>query len=609
MTDPKPRRKLAAILAADVVNFSAMMGDDEDRTLRNLKACRALTDESITANHGRIFGTAGDSIIAEFASPVDAVVAATEFQRSLKQRNDGVGENDQMQFRIGLNLGDVIVEGDNLYGDGVNVAARLEALAEPGGISLSGKFHEEVCRKLDITFIPTGEQEMKNIRNPVNTYKIEVSTLAEMADSSDAEAPPAETAPAVTPAEITENKPPAIAVLPFANMSGDPEQDFFVDGITEDIITNLSLWRNFPVISRNSSFTYKEKSVNLKEVARELGVRYIVEGSVRKGGQRVRITAQLIDAEQDHHLWSQKWDRNLEDIFEVQDEVSTSIAAQVNPTLQNYERDRIERTRPDNFNAWETFLKAVHFMNNRNASDHEDPALTQARQLCEEAIQLDESMSVAHSLLSQIALCELLQFSGKDSNETLEEMLTSSKKAAELDSKNPEAPVKTGTYHFFKGNFEQARQYCERAIDLNPSYPDAYYTLGHALAHSGQYAESEEPFQQAIDLNPLDPNVAEYRSGLYFSKLGVGDYEAALAIIDQCLAQFPNRGLYRGFKAAVMGYLEKGDEAKQALDNYLVLRPNLKTREDFKKIFVPNSALGDILIEGLIKAGWEPEGG
>ena len=609
MTDPKPRRKLAAILAADVVNFSAMMGENEDRTLKNLKACRALTDESITTNHGRIFGSAGDSIIAEFASPVDAVVAATEFQRNLKQRNDSVGEDDQMQFRIGLNLGDVIVEGDNLYGDGVNVAARLETLAEPGGISLSGKFHEEVCRKLDITFVSTGEREMKNIRSPVDTYKVEISTLDEMAASSDAEAPPAETAAVAAPAEPTENKPPAIAVLPFANMSGDPEQDFFVDGITEDIITNLSLWRNFPVISRNSSFTYKDKSVNLKEVGRELGVRYIVEGSVRKGGQRVRITAQLIDAEQDHHLWSQKWDRNLEDIFEVQDEVSTSIAAQVNPTLQNYERDRIERTRPDNFNAWETFLKAVHFLNNRNASDHEDPALTQARRLCEEAIQLDDSMSVAHSLLAEIARCELLQFSGKDSNETLEEILTSSKKAAELDSKNPEAPVKTGAYYFFKGNFEQARQYAERGVDLNPSYPDGYFTLGHALAHSGQYAESEEPFQQAIALNPLDPNVAEYRSGLYFSKLGVGDYEAALAIIDQCLAQYPNSGLYRGFKAAVMGYLEKGEEAREALDDYLTLRPNLKTREDFIKIFVPNSALADILIEGLIKAGWEPEGG
>ena len=607
MTDPKPRRKLAAILAADVVNFSAMMGENEDRTLKNLKACRALTDECITTNHGRIFGSAGDSIIAEFASPVDAVVAATEFQRNLKQRNDSVGEDDQMQFRIGLNLGDVIVEGDNLYGDGVNVAARLEALAEPGGISLSGKFHEEVCRKLDITFVSTGEREMKNIRSPVDTYKVEISTLDEMAASSDAEAPPAETAAVAAPAEAAESEPPAIAVLPFANMSGDPEQDFFVDGITEDIITNLSLWRNFPVISRNSSFTYKDKSVNLKEVGRELGVRYIVEGSVRKGGQRVRITAQLIDAEQDHHLWSQKWDRNLEDIFEVQDEVSTSIAAQVNPTLQNYERDRIERTRPDNFNAWETFLKAVHFLNNRNASDHEDPALTQARRLCEEAIQLDDSMSVAHSLLAEIARCELLQFSGKDSNETLEEILTSSKKAAELDSKNPEAPVKTGAYYFFKGNFEQARQYAERGVDLNPSYPDGYFTLGHALAHSGQYAESEEPFQQAIALNPLDPNVAEYRSGLYFSKLGVGDYEAALAIIDQCLAQYPNSGLYRGFKAAVMGYLEKGDEAKQALDDYLTLRPNLKTREDFIKIFVPNSALADILIEGLIKAGWQPE--
>ena len=213
MTDPKPRRKLAAILAADVVNFSAMMGENEDRTLKNLKACRALTDESITTNHGRIFGSAGDSIIAEFASPVDAVVAATEFQRNLKQRNDSVGENDQMQFRIGLNLGDVIVEGDNLYGDGVNVAARLEALAEPGGISLSGKFHEEVCRKLDITFVSTGEREMKNIRSPVDTYKVEISTLDEMAASSDAEAPPAERAAVAAPAEAAESKPPAIAVL------------------------------------------------------------------------------------------------------------------------------------------------------------------------------------------------------------------------------------------------------------------------------------------------------------------------------------------------------------------------------------------------------------
>ena len=281
MSESKPRRKLAAILAADVVNFSMLMGENEDRTLKNLKACRTLTDDCISANHGRIFGSAGDSIIAEFASPVDAVIAATEFQRSLMQRNEGLPEEDQMLLRVGLNLGDVIIEGDNLYGDGVNVAARLEALAEPGGISLSGKFHEEVCRKLDMSFVSTGDQEMKNILNPVPTYKIEISDLVYSGEISTQISDLEEEA---SRKETVENSIPAIAVIPFTNMSGDPEQDYFVDGITEDIITNLSSWRTFPVISRNSSFTYKGKSVNVKDVVEELGLRYIVEGSVRKSG-------------------------------------------------------------------------------------------------------------------------------------------------------------------------------------------------------------------------------------------------------------------------------------------------------------------------------------
>ena len=225
MSDSKPRRKLAAILAADVVNFSMLMGENEDRTLKNLKACRALTDEFITSNHGRIFGSAGDSIIAEFASPVDAVVAATEFQRSLRQRNEGVAEEDQMMFRVGLNLGDVIIEGENLYGDGVNVAARLEAMAEPGGISLSGKFHDEVCRKLDMSFVSTGDQEMKNIRTPVSTYKIEISELSKL-DSDSFSSNLSEGRGQEASKEEANSKPPAIAVLPFNNMSGDPGQDF-----------------------------------------------------------------------------------------------------------------------------------------------------------------------------------------------------------------------------------------------------------------------------------------------------------------------------------------------------------------------------------------------
>ena len=609
MADSGPRRKLAAILAADVVGFSKKMGEDEDRTLSNLKACRSLTDAAIKQNHGRIFGSAGDSVIAEFASPVDAVVAATEFQRNIRDRNEGVSDEDQMLFRVGLNLGDVIIEGDNLYGDGVNVASRLEASAEPGGITLSGKFHDEVCRKLDMSFVRTGEQVMKNITSPVQTYKIEVSSLPKTEPSPKTE-PIIETSAEdriSTSEQALVEKPPTIAVLPFSNMSGDSEQDYFVDGITEDIITNLSLWRTFPVISRNSSFTFKGKSMNLKDAAKELGSRYIVEGSVRKGGQRVRITAQLIDAEHDHHLWSEKWDKNLEDIFDIQDEVSASIAAQINPTLEDYERERIERVKPSNYNAWETYLKSLQIFNNRNPSDHEDIELKKAQSLCEKSIELDDSMSLAYSLLAKICEWELLQFTTDDSKKTLDEMLTYAKKAEELDSKNPIAVYGIARHYFFSGKFDQSKFYSERAVQLNPSFPDAQNILGQSLVHSGKFAESEKHFLKAIELNPLDPNAILYKDGLFFAQMGLGNYEIAYSLIEECISQFSKAGFYKGFRAAVLGYLDKKSEAKNALDVYLSLRPNLKTKDDYKKIFVPNSSLADIIIEGLCLAGWEPE--
>lgn len=609
MADSGPRRKLAAILAADVVGFSKKMGEDEDRTLSNLKACRSLTDAAIKQNHGRIFGSAGDSVIAEFASPVDAVVAATEFQRNIRDRNEGVSDEDQMLFRVGLNLGDVIIEGDNLYGDGVNVASRLEASAEPGGITLSGKFHDEVCRKLDMSFVSTGEQVMKNITSPVQTYKIEVSSLPKTEPSPKTE-PIIETLAEdriSTSEQALVEKPPTIAVLPFSNMSGDSEQDYFVDGITEDIITNLSLWRTFPVISRNSSFTFKGKSMNLKDAAKELGSRYIVEGSVRKGGQRVRITAQLIDAEHDHHLWSEKWDKNLEDIFDIQDEVSASIAAQINPTLEDYERERIERVKPSNYNAWETYLKSLQIFNNRNPSDHEDIELKKAQSLCEKSIELDDSMSLAYSLLAKICEWELLQFTTDDSKKTLDEMLTYAKKAEELDSKNPIAVYGIARHYFFSGKFDQSKFYSERAVQLNPSFPDAQNILGQSLVHSGKFAESEKHFLKAIELNPLDPNAILYKDGLFFAQMGLGNYEIAYSLIEECISQFSKAGFYKGFRAAVLGYLDKKSEAKNALDVYLSLRPNLKTKDDYKKIFVPNSSLADIIIEGLCLAGWEPE--
>jgi len=604
MNESKPRRKLAAILAADVVDFSALMGENEDRTLKNLKACRTLTDDCISSNHGRIFGSAGDSIIAEFASPVDAVIAATEFQRNLRQRNEGVHEEDQMLFRVGLNLGDVIVEGDNLYGDGVNVAARLEALAEPGGISLSGKFHDEVCRKLDMSFVSTGDQEMKNIQTPVPTYKIEIADLVYSGEISTQISDLEEEA---SRKETVENSIPAIAVIPFTNMSGDPEQDYFVDGITEDIITNLSSWRTFPVISRNSSFTYKGKSVNVKDVAEELGARYIVEGSVRKGGNRIRITAQLIDAHVDHHLWSQKWDRNVDDIFEVQDEVSTLIAAKVSPTLGSHERERIERSKPTNFNAWEYYLKSLHMFNERSATDGEDTNLGKARELCEKAIELDSGLSHAHAMLAIICRSELLQFTKEDSEKTLNEILEHSKKAAELDPQNPVAALMTATHYFFKGNFSQAKRFSEKAVELNPSDPEAYMRLAQAMIHTGDYKNSEELVRKSLEIDPLDPQLWARKIPHFFIYMGLEDYQNAYELVEEILEDAPNAGMYRGFRASVMGYLDKGDEAKAALDDYLKLRPNLKTKDDYKKIFVPNSSLADILIEGLVKAGWEPE--
>ena len=609
MADSGPRRKLAAILAADVVGFSKLMGENEDRTLRNLKVCRSLTDEAIKLNHGRIFGSAGDSVIAEFASPVDAVIAATEFQRNLRDRNEGATDEDQMLFRVGLNLGDVIIEGDNLYGDGVNVAARLEASAEPGGITLSGKFHDEVCRKLDMSFVSTGEQVMKNITNPVPTYKIEVSALPKAEASSKTE-PIIETSAedkGSTSDQALDEKPPAIAVLPFANMSGDPEQEYFADGITEDIITNLSLWKTFPVISRNSSFTFKNKSVNLKEVSEELRARYIVEGSVRKGGNRIRITAQLIDAYSDHHLWSKKWDRNIDDIFEVQDEVSASIAAQVNPALGSYETERIERSKPNNYNAWEYYLKSLQMFNERSSSDGKDDNLAKSRELCEKAIELDPGLTHGHSMLARICLQELLQFINEDSEKTLNDMFEHSKKASELDPQNPVAALMTSTYYFFKGKFKQSRKYAEKAVELNPSYPEAHMRLAQAITHSGDYVNSEEFLRKSVELNPLDPEKINMKSCYFFIYMGIKDFQKAYELIEEVVEEFPNTVYYKGFKASVMGYLNKGDEAKQALNEYLELRPNLKTKDDYKKIFVPNSSLADILIEGLCMAGWEPE--
>ena len=585
-----------------------MMGENEDRTLHNLKICRAITDESIETYHGRVFGSAGDSLIAEFASPVDSIVAAVEFQKNLRDRNNEVAPEDQMQFRVGLNLGDVIVEGDNLYGDGVNVAARLENLAEAGGSCVSGKFHDEVRRKLDLSFISSGPQEMKNIEEPVHTFMVEIGSSSKVLEAFTVPAP-AEPTPQTAPAPATtEAKVPAIAVLPFTNMSGDPEQEYFADGISEDIITNLSLWRTFPVISRNSSFTYRGQSHNLKQVSQELGARYIVEGSVRKGGNRVRITAQLIDTDEDHHLWSERWDRTLEDIFDVQDEVSEAIARRVAPSVTGHEQKRLTRKRPENLSAWEEYLQGLRCYYERPHTDYEDPGLTQARIHFENAIELDPTLSDAHAYLAIFGASHLTQRISKDSEKTLDEMLFHGRKAEALNPENPLSLLGISIAHFFRGIHPTALDHAQRAVQFNPSFAMSHFWLGLAEVHSGEYQQGESSILKALELSPADPDLMHFHGVLYFACLGQEKYEEALEAIDKALLLHPDAGHHLGFRAAVLGHLERGPEAKKALDRYITLRPNLKFRDDYRSIFVPNSALAEPIIEGLVKAGWEPEG-
>ena len=603
MTDQSIQRKLAAILAADVVGFSRMMGENENRALRNLKDCRSLTDKSIEAYHGRIFGSAGDSVIAEFASPVNTIVAAVAFQKSLQDRNNEVSPEDRMQFRVGLNLGDVIVEDDNLYGDGVNIAARLEATAEPGGICVSGKFHDEVRRKLDLGFVSMGAQEMKNIEEPVPTFMVEMGSASKVLEAF----PPPSPVQGPDPTPLEETKVPAIAVLPFTNIGGDPEQEYFADGITEDIITNLSLWRTFPVISRNSSFTFRGQSQTLRHVASELGARYIVEGSVRKGGNRVRITAQLIDAEEDHHLWSERWDRTLEDIFDVQDEVSEAIARRVSPSVTGYEQNRLIRKRPENLSAWEEYLQGLRCFHERQHTEHEDPGLTQARQHFEQAIELDPALSDAHAYLSLCGAWELIYFTAQDPEQTLNGMLSDGRKAEALNPENPMALTGMATAYILRGEHSTALEHAQRAVKFNPSFALSYLWLGGAQVHSGDYQQGESTILKAFELSPADPELNIFHAVLYFACLGQGKYEEALEAIDQALLRHPDAGHHLGFRASVLGHLERSPEAKAALDRYLTLRPNLKTRDDYRAIFISNSTLADPIIKGLVKAGWEPE--
>jgi adenylate cyclase len=411
-------RKLAAILAADVAGYSRLMGADEEGTLARLKACRReLMDPEIAEHRGRVVKTTGDGILIEFQSVVDAVRCAMDVQRSMAERNADVTDEQRIEFRVGINLGDIMIDAEDIHGDGVNIAARLEGMAEPGGICISGSSYQQVRDKLTIHFEDMGMQQLKNIARPVRVYRVPIGRCA-----------PRERSALALPDK------PSIAVLPFQNMSGDPEQEYFADGMVEDIITELSRIRWLFVIARNSTFTYKGQAVAVKQVARELGVHYVLEGSVRKGGNRVRVTAQMIDATSGAHIWAERYDRDLSDIFAVQDEITASVAGVIEPALAEAEQQRVLRKPPERLDAWEAYQRELwHF--NKYGPEENQTAQTFFRQ----AIALDPNFAPGHYGYALALQWEIWHFSTRSFSEVQGVPLEEARLAVSLDDKDATA--------------------------------------------------------------------------------------------------------------------------------------------------------------------------
>ena len=581
MAESSSRRKIAVIFATDVVGYSTKMEENEDQTLKNLKVCRNIIEGIVDEHHGRIFNTAGDSVLAEFESAVEAVICASEFQNTIKERNNTVSDEEHMEFRVGINMGDVVIEGGNLYGEGVNVAARLEALAQPGGICLSRNVHEIVNKKTNFQFHDLGEQTVKNTVLHAVDVTLDGTSQRKLSKPT-------------TKQQSSTEKPPAIAVLPFTNMSGDSEQEYFADGITEDIITNLSLWKTFPVISRNSSFTYKGKNINVKEAANELGVRYIVEGSVRKGGNKVRITAQLIDAFEDHHLWSKKWDRSLDDIFEVQDEVSSSIAALVSPAVKNKEETRIVKIQTTNMSAWDEYLRGLSCYNNHQPSE-------EVKKHSFKSIELDENLSDAYILICNSLYQEIYgsygATRGADRESKEEEFHRYALKSYQLDPENPEALIALSRSYNMNKDFKNRIEFMKKALEINPNHADANYEYGLSLTTNKDFEDAKNYVLKGLELNP-------YQQRYYppiLCCIGLEEYEEAIEYCNKSLEVDPDfTGAY-GWKASMLGNLNKLEQAQEVLKKYLELRPEIKTLKDYEK--VAPTVIKEILLEGLKKAG------
>jgi adenylate cyclase len=543
-----------------------------------------LIDVKIGQHHGRIVKTTGDGLLVEFASVVDAVRCAAEVQQGMPERNAGVPPDSRIELRIGINLGDVIADGDDLYGDGVNIAARIEALADAGGVFVSGTVYDQVRDRLSFGFEDRGEQQVKNIARPIRVYRV---LLGEAAFTATNEALPLP-------------DKPSIAVLAFTNMSGDPAQEYFSDGVADDIITELSRDRSLFVIARNSSFTYKGRAVDIKQVGHELGVRYVLEGSVQRSGDRVRVNVQLIDAKAGSHVWADRYNRHLANVFKVQDEITDAVTRAIGPAISQTERERAARKPPDNLDAWEAYQRGLWHLAKGGAADVE-----QSRMFFRRAIELDELFAAPRGMLAftSIIFTSALDRDHGTFTRHVQEAEAEARKAIALDPGDAGAIGALAWSLKSQGQSEAALEQAEHAILVNPNHIGGYLAKGHTLALSGRAVEAKQPLFTALRLSPRDALSVHVLRILMVAHYFNCDYSEAASVGRRAVRDYPGSGgLYRWF-AAALGQLGQADEANQALQR-AIAHPTfeffVRSRPPF---FRPEDH--EHLLDGLRKAGWQ----
>jgi adenylate cyclase len=575
-------RRLAAILAADIVGYSRLMGLDEAGTVQAMREHRAAADPIIAEHGGRVFKTTGDGLLIEFGSVVGAVECALALQHLAADRNAEVPSERRMEWRIGVHLGDVLIDGDDILGDGVNIAARLEGIAEPSGICISDEASRQVRGKVEAEFADIGEQSLKNIARPLRVYRVSSSSAARK--------------PISPAAALPLPDKPSIAVLPFANMSADPEQEFFADGIAEDVITALSRYRSLFVIARNSCFTYKGRAVDVKQIGRELGVRYVLEGSLRKAGSRIRVSAQLVEAETGKHVWAERYDRELSDIFAVQDEITEAVTIAIAPAIAEAEQQRAVRKPPGSLDAWEAYQRGLwHLIKSTN----EDNAL--AEEFFQQAVDLDPGFAGGYTGLAA-ARNYAADFGRRGLSEALSSAEALARRAVALDSADAEARSQLACELYSRGDYEGGLVEAERALTLSPNLALAQAHRGATLIFSGRRKEGITARERSIRLDPRRSaaRLNQIALALYFS----GEYDAAIEAANRTIRSYPDFPNTYRWLAAVHGQLGQIKEAKEALQKAIAIAP--AAFDMYVRGRVPWMRPEDHahMLEGLRKAGW-----